>query len=272
MEHQRNKSVERVQGGRWERDPERSEIASGDSRSGEDSQFMWTEQGELGVRGSTVKGDGHSWINWQFALYLFVVGWVCVLLVPLTSFWWLALVCATAAPVALAMLNGPGLKLKNTDEKKLKEHELLETLAERGELTPTTAAIRTSLTVDESSKMLEELARKGHLELRMEDGVMAYALQQRDRHELPGGVTASLEEGGECAPSQPEELDEPLSEREIEVLHGLASGRTNSEVARDLFISVGTVKSHTNNIYRKLGARNRAGALARARGLDLLGG
>ena len=55
-------------------------------------------------------------------------------------------------------------------------------------------------------------------------------------------------------------------------LNLLASGRTNSEVARDLYISVGTVKSHTNNIYRKLGARNRTGALARARGLNLLSG
>ena len=50
----------------------------------------------------------------------------------------------------------------------------------------------------------------------------------------------------------------------------LASGKTNSEAARDLFVSVGTVKSHTGNIYRKLGARNRADALNRARSLGLI--
>ncbi len=50
----------------------------------------------------------------------------------------------------------------------------------------------------------------------------------------------------------------------------LASGRTNSEVAGDLFVSVGTVKSHTGNIYRKLDAKNRAEAIARARELELL--
>jgi len=50
----------------------------------------------------------------------------------------------------------------------------------------------------------------------------------------------------------------------------LASGRTNSEIARDLFVSVGTVKSHVNNIYRKLGARNRAEAIARARELKVV--
>jgi ATP/maltotriose-dependent transcriptional regulator MalT len=67
------------------------------------------------------------------------------------------------------------------------------------------------------------------------------------------------------------QLAEPLSERELEVLSLLASGRTNSEVARDLFVSVGTVKSHTGNIYRKLEAKNRAEALARARELKMLG-
>jgi DNA-binding NarL/FixJ family response regulator len=54
------------------------------------------------------------------------------------------------------------------------------------------------------------------------------------------------------------------------VLALLASGRTNSEIAKDLYIAVGTVKTHMNNIYRKLGTRNRAETLARARELKLL--
>jgi ATP/maltotriose-dependent transcriptional regulator MalT len=65
-------------------------------------------------------------------------------------------------------------------------------------------------------------------------------------------------------------LEDPLSERELEVLSLLATGKTNSEVAGELFVSVGTVKSHTGNIYRKLGARNRAEALARAREFGLI--
>jgi len=44
-----------------------------------------------------------------------------------------------------------------------------------------------------------------------------------------------------------------LSERELEVLSLMASGRTNSEIATNLFVAMGTVKSHTGNIYRKLG-------------------
>ena len=50
----------------------------------------------------------------------------------------------------------------------------------------------------------------------------------------------------------------------------LASGRTNSEIAGDLFVAQGTVKAHVANIYRKLGANNRAEAILRARNLKLL--
>ena len=68
----------------------------------------------------------------------------------------------------------------------------------------------------------------------------------------------------------PELLADPVSARQREVLAVLASSRTPSEAARDLFVSVGTVKSHTANIYRKLGAKNRGQAIARARELGLL--
>ena len=50
----------------------------------------------------------------------------------------------------------------------------------------------------------------------------------------------------------------------------LATGRTNREIAADLFVTVGTIKAHTSNIYAKLQARNRAEALVRARELGLL--
>ena len=228
------------------------------------------------IEGSPPKRDVPSWVNWQSALYLFVLGCICLVLVPLTNFWWLALVFGVAGSISLAMLDRPGLTSKRPNDRKVRERELLEALAARGELTPTTAAMRTSLTVDEASKMLEALTRKGHLKLRVEDGIMAYALCERDRHETPGAeVSAPLETESESdgAPRRlgaRKQLDDPLSERELEVLNLLASGRTNSEVARDLFVAVGTVKSHTGNIYRKLDARNRAEALARARELKVI--
>ena len=144
-----------------------------------------------------------------------------------------------------------------------KEKELLRALEERGDLSPAAAAMRTSLTVEEASGMLERLATGGHLKVLHSEGVPAYALLEKERMPSLGAVSFT-------ANGSPEPLVEPLSERELEVLTLLASGRSNREVARDLFVSVGTVKTHTNNIYRKLGVRNRAEALARARSLKLI--
>lgn len=65
-------------------------------------------------------------------------------------------------------------------------------------------------------------------------------------------------------------LIEPLSQRELEVLHLIANGCSNSDIARELVIAIGTVKRHTANIFNKLDVRNRTEAVARARELDLL--
>jgi LuxR family maltose regulon positive regulatory protein len=64
---------------------------------------------------------------------------------------------------------------------------------------------------------------------------------------------------------------EPLSEREIEVLALVAAGRSNAEIAQELYLSVGTVKAHVHHIFGKLLVRNRSQAVARARELHLLG-
>jgi hypothetical protein len=91
----------------------------------------------------------------------------------------------------LAVLQKPDLALGRPDDRKAKEKELLEALAARGELAPTTAAMRTSLTVDEASKMLEEFARKGHLRPRAEDGLVSYSLREGDLRDTPDKVPLS---------------------------------------------------------------------------------
>jgi DNA-binding CsgD family transcriptional regulator len=63
---------------------------------------------------------------------------------------------------------------------------------------------------------------------------------------------------------------EPLSQRELEVLQLLATGRSNREIATELYVATGTVKAHLNNIFRKLEARSRLEAVTRARDLRLL--
>ena len=65
-------------------------------------------------------------------------------------------------------------------------------------------------------------------------------------------------------------LAEPLSERELEVLHLIAEGLSNQEIAQRLFLSVPTVKWHATHIYGKLGVANRTQAVAQARALGLL--
>ena len=65
-------------------------------------------------------------------------------------------------------------------------------------------------------------------------------------------------------------LIEPLSERELEILHLIAAGYANREIADTLVIALGTVKRHVSNIYGKLGVQSRTQATAKGRDLGLL--
>jgi len=82
---------------------------------------------------------------------------------------------------------------------------------------------------------------------------------------LPAGEDLPAPATGDGQP-----LVEPLSPREREVLALLAAGHSNRDIARELVITVGTVKKHTHNIYGKLQAASRTQAIARARALGLL--
>ncbi|WCN80799.1 helix-turn-helix transcriptional regulator [Micromonospora sp. LH3U1] len=53
-----------------------------------------------------------------------------------------------------------------------------------------------------------------------------------------------------------------LTERELQVLLGMAEGKSNAEIGRELFVSEDTVKTHARRLFRKLGARDRAHAVA----------
>jgi LuxR family maltose regulon positive regulatory protein len=69
-------------------------------------------------------------------------------------------------------------------------------------------------------------------------------------------------------PAQP--LLEPLSPRELEVLHLMAQGLSNQEMSERLFLALDTVKGHNRKIFGKLQVQRRAEAVARARELGLL--
>jgi DNA-binding NarL/FixJ family response regulator len=61
-----------------------------------------------------------------------------------------------------------------------------------------------------------------------------------------------------------------ISPRELEVLHEIAAGHSNKEIAARLHVSPNTVKTHVARLLEKLGAKRRTDALRRARELDLV--
>jgi len=76
--------------------------------------------------------------------------------------------------------------------------------------------------------------------------------------------------GVQLLPADQADPIEPLSPRELEVLRLLAQGLSNPQIAEALIVSVGTVKTHTHNIFVKLGAANRMQAVRRAQALHLV--
>ena len=63
---------------------------------------------------------------------------------------------------------------------------------------------------------------------------------------------------------------DPLTSRDLEVLAMLAAGRSNQAIARELVVTLDTVKKHVGHVLGKLGAANRTEAVARARELRLI--
>jgi LuxR family maltose regulon positive regulatory protein len=68
---------------------------------------------------------------------------------------------------------------------------------------------------------------------------------------------------------QKSDMSEPLSERELEVLKLLRSELSGPEIAQQLIVSLNTLRTHTKNIFNKLGVNNRRAAIRRAEELDL---
>ena len=64
-------------------------------------------------------------------------------------------------------------------------------------------------------------------------------------------------------------LVEPLSGRELEVLRLLRTDLSGPDIASELMVSLNTMRTHTKNIYTKLGVNNRREAVRRAEQLDL---
>lgn len=96
------------------------------------------------------------------------------------------------------------------------------------------------------------------------------ALADRHRWLSDSTVEATAPAAGPAEASSAGPLVEPLTEKEAEVLRHLAALLCTEEIARTMFISVNTVKTHIRGIFRKLAVSRRNDAIRRARGLGLL--
>ncbi|MEU9383014.1 response regulator transcription factor [Streptomyces sp. NPDC048279] len=116
----------------------------------------------------------------------------------------------------------------------------------------------------------------------IEAGATGYLLKDAPREELFTAVRAAAQGRTVLSPAVASRLvtavrtpgapgNEPLSAREREVLALVARGTSNREVARELFISEATVKTHLTHLYTKLGVNDRAAAVATAYQRGILG-
>jgi DNA-binding NarL/FixJ family response regulator len=116
----------------------------------------------------------------------------------------------------------------------------------------------------------------------IEAGATGYLLKDAPREELFTAVRAAADGRTVLSPAVASRLvsrvrtpaaagGEPLSGREREVLELVAKGTSNREIARELFISEATVKTHLTHLYGKLGVKERAAAVAVAYDRGILG-
>ncbi|MFC9844770.1 response regulator [Streptomyces sp. NPDC060223] len=116
----------------------------------------------------------------------------------------------------------------------------------------------------------------------IEAGATGYLLKDAPRDELFNAVRAAAQGRTVLSPAVASRLvsavrnprtpgQEPLSSREREVLALVAKGTSNHEIARVLFISEATVKTHLTHLYAKLGVKDRAAAVAVAYDRGILG-
>lgn len=102
-------------------------------------------------------------------------------------------------------------------------------------------------------------------------GAAGYLLKDANPETLIEGVRDAARGRAVYAETVAERLAEPrrapgrLSQRELEVLLAVARGATNAAIAKELFLTETTVKSHLAHIYAKLGVSSRTAAVAKAR-------
>ncbi|MDD9347501.1 MULTISPECIES: response regulator transcription factor [unclassified Mumia] len=113
----------------------------------------------------------------------------------------------------------------------------------------------------------------------LDAGATGYLLKDARRDDLFAAIRAAARGESVLSPavatrvvSRVRSRSQELSPREAEVLALVAKGRPNREIAKTLFVSEATVKTHLGHVYEKLGVKDRAAAVATAYERGLLGG
>jgi DNA-binding NarL/FixJ family response regulator len=122
--------------------------------------------------------------------------------------------------------------------------------------------------------ILTQFDSEAHIRRAIQQGIRGYLLQSCSSEALVEGVLALHRGATAFAPAVAARVAESmtyqrLTDRELTVLHHVMLGLSNKQISHRLAMSVGTVKTHVKNIFRKLdaGARTEAVAIARRRGL-----
>jgi DNA-binding NarL/FixJ family response regulator len=95
---------------------------------------------------------------------------------------------------------------------------------------------------------------RGYLHKNVSREELCAAVATALAHEALSELSARVVHEGPAAPE--------LTEREMQVLHGMSQGRSNAEIGRELYLSEDTIKTHARRLFRKLGAKDRAEAVA----------
>ena len=93
-------------------------------------------------------------------------------------------------------------------------------------------------------------------------GARGYLRWDSSRPELVAALAHTLARSSVPAPRQPADPGVLLTERELQVLRGMSQGKSNAQIGRELYLSEDTVKTHARRLFRKLGVRDRAQAVA----------
>jgi DNA-binding NarL/FixJ family response regulator len=102
-------------------------------------------------------------------------------------------------------------------------------------------------------------AHHGFLDPEVQARLLDAAMSGRGGARAAGAPGVAGAASGAPVPAQP--LPDDLTPREAEVLRLIAAGRSNGEIAAELFVSAATVKTHVNHVFAKIGARDRAQAV-----------